>query len=189
MTESAMNRREQSMNPNEPSKENTTGILRLFVYGTLKRGYWNHDRFCRGVLDVQEAVVRGRLYEVPSGIPVLEVPETDILAHGTADPLVDVATQARPAGHLASYLEPMPESATAGDWSPVYGELLTFDDPSIRLPSIDIDRLEGFSPEDRCFYRRVLFPVSIIRGSFTVAWVYVGEEALNAQTHWQLKEI
>ena len=21
-------------------------ILRLFVYGTLKRGYWNHQRFC-----------------------------------------------------------------------------------------------------------------------------------------------
>ena len=187
MTESAMNRREQSMNPNEPSKENTTGILRLFVYGTLKRGYWNHDRFCRGVLDVQEAVVRGRLYEMPSGIPVLEVPETDILAHGTADPLADVATQARPAGHLASYLEPMPESATAGDWGPVYGELLTFDDPSTRLPSID--RLEGLSPEGRCFYRRVLFPVNIRRGSFTVAWVYVGEEALNAQTHWQLKEV
>ncbi|MFP7756217.1 gamma-glutamylcyclotransferase [Thermodesulfobacteriota bacterium B35] len=132
------------MNPNEPSKENTTGILRLFVYGTLKRGYWNHDRFCRGVLDVQEAVVRGRLYEMSSGIPVLQVPETDILAHGTADPLADVATQARPAGHLASYLEPMPVSATAGDWGPVYGELLTFDDPSIRLPSID--RLEGFHP-------------------------------------------
>jgi gamma-glutamylcyclotransferase (GGCT)/AIG2-like uncharacterized protein YtfP len=187
MTESAMNRREQSMNPNEPSKENTTGILRLFVYGTLKRGYWNHDRFCRGVLDVQEAVVRGRLYEMPSGIPVLEVPETDVLAHGTADPFADVATQARFSGHLASCLEPMPESATAGDWGPVYGELLTFDDPSIRLPAID--RLEGFSPEGRCFYRRVLFPVSIIRGSFTVAWVYVGEEALNAQTHWQLKEV
>jgi AIG2-like family. len=132
-------------------------------------------------------VVRGRLYEMPSGIPVLEVPETDIIAHGTADPLADVATQAPPAGHLASYLEPMPESATAGDWGPVYGELLTFDDPSTRLPAID--RLEGFSPEGRCFYRRVLFPVSIIRGSFTVAWVYVGEEALNAQIHWQLKEI
>lgn len=187
MTESAMNRREQSMNPNEPSKENTTGILRLFVYGTLKRGYWNHDRFCRGVLDVQEAVVRGRLYEMPSGIPVLEVPETDIIAHGTADPLADVATQTRFAGHLAPYLEPMPESATAGDCGPVYGELLTFDDPEHRLPAID--RLEGFSPEGRCFYRRVLFPVSIRRGSFTVAWVYVGEEALNAQTHWQLKEV
>ena len=178
---------ESAMNPNEPSKENTTGILRLFVYGTLKRGYWNHDRFCRGVLDVQEAVVRGRLYEMPSGIPVLEVSEEDILAHGTADPIADVATQARFAGDLASYLEPTLESATAGDWGPVYGELLTFNDPSIRLPAID--RLEGFSPEGRCFYRRVLFPVSIIRGSFTVAWVYVGEEALNTQTHWQLKEI
>ena len=103
----------------------------------------------------------------------------------------------------------MPESATAGDWalctclpcrarhrqaencSPLTclrqakrGRQAT---PSIRLPAID--RLEGFSPEGRCFYRRVLFPVSIILGSFTVAWVYVGEEALNTQTHWQLKEI
>ena len=124
---------------------------------------------------------------MPSGIPVLDVPETDILAHGTADPLADVATQARPAGHLASYLEPMPENATAGDCGPVYGELLSFDDPESRLPAID--RLEGFHLGGRCFYKRVLFPVSIIRGSFTVAWVYVGEEALNAQTHWQLKEI
>jgi len=143
MTESAMNRREQSMNPNEPSKENTTGILRLFVYGTLKRGYWNHDRFCRGVLDVQEAVVRGRLCEMPSGIPVLQVPEEDIIAHGTADPLADVATQARFAEDLASILEPVPENATAGDCGPVYGELLTFDDPETRLPAID--RLEGLS--------------------------------------------
>jgi len=29
--EGAMNPREQSMNPNEPSKENTAGILRIFV--------------------------------------------------------------------------------------------------------------------------------------------------------------
>jgi len=159
------------MNPNEPSKENTTGILRLFVYGTLKRGYWNHDRFCRGVLDVQEAVVRGRLYEMPSGIPVLEVPETDILAHGTADPLADVVTQARFAGHLASFLEPMPESATAVDWGPVYGELLTFNDPSIRLPAID--RLEGFHPGGRSLYRRVLVPVCI-GGRRLLAWLYVG---------------
>jgi len=201
MTESAMNRREQSMNPNEPSKENTTGILRLFVYGTLKRGYWNHDRFCRGVLDVQEAVVRGRLYEMPSGIPVLEVPETDILAHGTADPLADVATQARPAGHLASYLEPMPDksagqriwtcqrharrvramdgehrSATAGDWGPVYGELLTFDDPSTRLPAID--RLEGFHPGGSSMYRRVLVPA--LTGETVVpVWLYMGDEIIK----------
>ncbi|MBW1690464.1 MAG: hypothetical protein JRJ70_06865 [Deltaproteobacteria bacterium] len=37
----------------QPLKENTTDILRFFV----KRGYWNHDHFCRGVLDIQDAVV------------------------------------------------------------------------------------------------------------------------------------
>ena len=154
-----MNPREQSMNPNEPSKENTAGILRLFVYGTLKRGCWNHDRFCRGVLDVQEAVVRGRLYEMPSGIPVLQVPEEDILARGTADPLADVAAQARFAEDLASILEPVPESATAGDWAPVYGEILTFDDPESRLPAID--RLEGFHPGGSSLSKRVLVLVCI----------------------------
>jgi len=67
-----------------------------------------------------------------------------LLAHGTADPLADVATQARFARDLASILEPVPESATAGDCGPVYGELLIFDDPETRLPAID--RLEGFHP-------------------------------------------
>ncbi len=178
MTESAMNRREHSMNPNEPSKENTTGILRLFVYGTLKRGYWNHDRFCRGVLDVQEAVVRGRLYEMPSGIPVLQVPEEDIIAHGTADPLADVATQARLAGHLASYLEPMPESATADDWGPVYGELLTFNDPSTRLPATD--RLEGFYPGDSSMYQRVMVAARV-ETAITPAWLY----SMKCRSNWR----
>jgi hypothetical protein len=58
------------MNPTEPLNANTSGMLRLFVYGTLKRGFWNHDRFCRGVLTVEDAVVRGRLFETNSGILV-----------------------------------------------------------------------------------------------------------------------
>jgi len=109
----------------------------LFVYVTLKRGCWNHERFCRGVLDVQEAVVRGRLYEMPSGIPVL------------------------------------PESATAGDCGPVYGELLTFDDPETRLPAID--RLEGFHPGGPSLYRRVLVPVCIRQEVVVGAWAYAGD--------------
>ena len=67
------------MNHNEPSNKNTTNLLWLFVYGTLKRGYWNHKDFCEGVLSVEEAVVRRCFYEFPSGIPILEVPEEDIL--------------------------------------------------------------------------------------------------------------
>ncbi|WP_211341206.1 gamma-glutamylcyclotransferase family protein [Desulfoglaeba alkanexedens] len=93
-------------------------MLRLFVYGTLKRGFWNHDRFCRGVLDVREAVVRGRLYEMHSGIPVLQVPDGDVLAHGSPDPLADVAAQAQFSEQPASYSEPILKSATAGDWGP-----------------------------------------------------------------------
>ncbi len=41
-------------------------------------------------------MVRGRLFETSSGIPVLEVPEEDVIAIGTTDPLADVATQAAP---------------------------------------------------------------------------------------------
>ena len=89
-----MTPREKPTEPREAPKKNTSGMLRLFVYGTLKRGYWNHDAFCLGVLEVREAQVRGRLYEGP-GFPLLEVPEEDVLASGTADPLADVATQAR----------------------------------------------------------------------------------------------
>jgi len=162
------------MNPNEPPKENTTGLLRLFVYGSLNRGCWNHERFCRGVLSVEEAVVRGRLYELPSGIPVLEVPEADVLAHGTADPLADVATQARLAAEFAAraaHPEPGENGTPGGRWGPVYGELLTFDDPETRLPAID--HLEGFLPGGACLYRRVLVPTIIHRGGVP-AWLYVG---------------
>jgi len=175
------------MNPNEPPKENTTGLLRLFVYGTLKRGYWNHERFCRGVLSVEEAVVRGRLYELPSGIPVLEVPEADVLAHGTADPLADVATQARLTAEFAAHPEPGENGAPGGRWGPVYGELLTFDDPETRLPAID--RLEGFLPGGPCLYRRVLVPVDIGQRSPVVGWAYVAPAGFHKGSRIQLKEV
>ncbi|HEC03376.1 MAG TPA: gamma-glutamylcyclotransferase, partial [Phycisphaerales bacterium] len=54
---------------------------------------------------------------------------------------------------------------------PVYGELLTFDDPETRLPTID--RLEGFRPGGPSLYRRVLVPVYIV-GQKLLAWLYVG---------------
>jgi len=163
------------MNPTEPSNANTSGMLRLFVYGTLKRGFWNHDRFCRGVLTVEDAVVCGCLFETPFGIPVLQVPEEDILAVGSTDPLADVATQAHVAARMRDP-EPtpdrLPENATGAPWAPVYGELLTFDDPETRLPAID--RLEGFRPDGPCLYRRVLVAVQV-NGSVIPAWLYVAD--------------
>ena len=115
---------------------------------------------------------RGRLYELPSGIPVLEVPEADVLAHGTADPLADVATQARLAAEFAAraaHPEPGENRAPGGRWAPAYGELLTFDDPEARLPAID--RLEGFLPGGPSLYRRVLV-LAIIHGGAVSAWLY-----------------
>ena len=179
MTDTPMNPMNQAMNPTEPLKPNTNGMLRLFVYGTLKRGFWNHDRFCRGVLTVEDAVVRGRLFETSSGIPVLQVPEEDILAVGTTNPLADVATQARVVARMSNP-EPtpdrLPKKGTGAPWGPVYGELLTFDDPENRLPAID--RLEGFHPGGPCLYRRVLV-LAQAHGTVLPAWLYVVEVTSN----------
>jgi gamma-glutamylcyclotransferase (GGCT)/AIG2-like uncharacterized protein YtfP len=68
--------------------------LRLFVYGTPKRGQRNFGRYCAGALSVQEATVVGRLYETVGGIPFLQIPAAAVLADGTTDPLADLAAQA-----------------------------------------------------------------------------------------------
>ncbi len=151
---------------NRQSCSDVLGLLRLFVYGTLKRGYWNHDRFCKGALHIEEARVRGRLYELPSGIPVLEVPDADVLAVGTSDTLADVITQER--------LPEQPAIETARDemrWRMIHGELMVFPNPQLSLPPID--RLEGFRPDCPSVYRRVLVPVKLSDECDTVAWCYV----------------
>jgi gamma-glutamylcyclotransferase (GGCT)/AIG2-like uncharacterized protein YtfP len=174
-----MNPMSQAMNPTEPLKPDTNGMLSLFVYGTLKRGFWNHDRFCRGVLAVEDALVRGRLFETSSVIPVLQVPEEDILAVGTTNPLADVATQAHVTARMSNPKptpDRLPKKGTGAPWGPVYGEFLAFDDPETRLPAID--RLEGFHPGGPSLYRRVLVPIQVNR-SVLPAWLYVGEDPIS----------
>ena len=151
--------------------ENSCEVLKLFVYGTLKRGYWNHHGFCQGFVEVLEATVRGRIYEGP-GYPILEVPDADILAQGSTDPLSDAAMQARLSHRVQAGLQQLPVDPTAETWDTIYGELFTFDDPQTRLPSID--RLEGFHPGGRSLYRRVLVPATV-EGAAHLAWVYTVE--------------
>ena len=96
------------------------------------------------------------------------------LAHGTADPIADVATQARLVTEFAAraaHPELGENGAPGCRWGPVYGELLTLDDSETRLPAID--RLEGFLPDGPSHYRRVLAP-AIIHGVIVVAWLYIG---------------
>ncbi|MDE3256992.1 MAG: gamma-glutamylcyclotransferase [Gemmatimonadota bacterium] len=147
--------------------------IALFVYGTLKRGYSNHDGYCHGVQSIEEALVRGQLYIRPDRIPFLEVPEQDVLATGTADPAADAAAQQRAArGFEIRQQAESPAVPPVSGRGVVRGESLVFDDPETRLPAID--RLEGFQPGGRSLYRRVLVPVRV-KDSFTVAWTYVVE--------------
>ena len=171
--------------PGDYPKGNTMEPLRLFVYGTLKRGQRNHDRYCQGAVDIQEAQVRGRLYEGPD-FPVLEVPDEDILAIGTSNPLADVSTQQHFLTELRSIKGPREGINTSEDWDIVYGELLTFDDPSVRL--VDLDYLEGYSPGGISFFKRVLSPI-LLNETLELAWVYTIEDTgimqrKIASDHW-----
>jgi len=131
--------------------KNNDNHLRLFVYGTLKKGFWNHDRFCTRAISIDPATTWGRLYQLPAVFPALEVPESCIPATGTADPLADTRTQN--AIQLPENAMTRPE----GDWDLVHGELMTFANPGFDLPPID--RLEAFDPNGRCVYTRVLVAV------------------------------
>ena len=152
--------------------DTATPTITCFVYGTLRRGHANHARFCRNAIDIRPATTWGRLYRLPAGYPALEVPESAILAHGTADPRADAATQAR----LATTLPPQAaDCPPAGDWDLIHGELITFPDPARDLPPLD--RLEGFRPGQASLYHRVLAQARV-RGKAVAVWVYIVGEGL-----------
>ena len=152
--------------------KNNDSHLRLFVYGTLKKGFWNHDRFCTRAISIEPATTWGRLYHLPAGFPALEVPESSILVTGTADPLADTRTQNTI--ELAENAMTRPE----GDWDLVHGELMTFSNPGFDLPPID--RLEAFDPNGRSMYQRVLVAVET-NDLIRPVWLYNYKLGHNAE--------
>lgn len=148
--------------------QSATPCITAFVYGTLKSGQRNHERYCRGAIRIEPATVIGRLYQLPQGYPALVISEEDILAQGTADPLADAANQSR----FAATLEHSSQSSRpVGEWGLVHGELITLADPQRDLPPID--RLEGFRPGlDPSYYQRVLV-LAWSGGRAHCAWTYV----------------
>ena len=172
-----MDKHDQPGESHDLRAETGSGLLTLFVYGTLKRGHRNHDFYCQGLLALREAQVRGRLYDGP-GYPLMQVPDEDILAQGTHRPADDVATQARFAGQRLSPRRTVATLAAKGSWGTVHGELITFDDAESRLPAID--RLEGFHPGRQCLYERVLVTAAV-NGDCEIAWVYVVETTRRLQ--------
>ena len=129
------------------------------------RGQANHGRYCRGAVSVQESTLRGELYGLAFGCPALVVPEEDIYATGSPDPIHDASEQQR-----------LNDTGVHGSDGPrVFGELFTFDDPEARLPALD--HLEGFDPDGGPnLYRRVLVPVETMEHAHIAAWVYAVEK-------------
>ncbi len=149
--------REPEHKPGTHSRDNPPA-LRL---RHLKRGYWNHQRFCAQARSIEPAVVWGRLYHLHAGFPALEVPEGLILSQGTADPLADARRQQKIG--TPRFGQP------TGDWDLIHGELVTFTNPLRDLPPID--RLEGFRPGGHSMYQRVMVAVFCKRTSMP-AWTY-----------------
>ena len=138
-----MTPRQQPTEPRESPRMNTSGMLKLFVYGTLKRGYWNHDAFCLGVLEIRDAQVRGPTLR-GAGISTSRGPGRGHPRPRDRRPVGRRGHTGAPVRSDGSCSQPVPESATVGAWGAVYGELLSFNNPESRLPAID--RLEGFRP-------------------------------------------
>jgi gamma-glutamylcyclotransferase (GGCT)/AIG2-like uncharacterized protein YtfP len=145
--------------------------LRVFVYGTLKKGFCNHDEYCAGVARIGKAWRRGRLFKLTGLIPAMTVPEEDVLMFGTANPAADIEAQERFETGLRSRGAPVRAPSAGTEWRTVRGELLTFDDAESRLPFLD--SLEGFRPGRPSEYLRVLVYVNLPGDMQTSAWTYI----------------
>jgi gamma-glutamylcyclotransferase (GGCT)/AIG2-like uncharacterized protein YtfP len=142
-------------------------LVPIFVYGTLKRGYWNHDPYLRRAVSCEPATIRGRLHVRFTGTPFLELPPSAILARGTADFRHDQSVQQAAA---ASRAKPAVDDDDDGYWLVVRGELaLLPPDPQLLR---QLDGLEGFDPgtPDDSLYHRVLAPIG--HPVVPVSWVY-----------------
>lgn len=61
------------------SKIKFSGAVRVFVYGTLKPGEANYQRYCAGKLvNVQRAIALGKLFALPLGYPAMTVGDTPV---------------------------------------------------------------------------------------------------------------
>ena len=170
--------------PNETANsflQDSSGLSKLFVYGTLKRGYQNYEKFCQGVLSVESGAVPGRLYELTTGIPMLLIPPENILASGSDDPLADVALQNRYSDRTPFITAELQADDTER-WNWVQGEILSFNDPAIRLPAIDA--LEGFKQDGPSHYQRVLAPVRAGSGKNIIVWLYIAANQIQRSAKW-----
>jgi gamma-glutamylcyclotransferase (GGCT)/AIG2-like uncharacterized protein YtfP len=59
--------------------EPTLSNLKVFVYGTLKPGEYNYQRYCMGkVVEEKRAIAFGQLFDLPLGYPAMTLGESPV---------------------------------------------------------------------------------------------------------------
>jgi len=119
------------------------------------------------VLAITPALLWGRCRWLPSGHPILTLPERAVLAEASADPDRDATLAARLAVPADWDRRPL------GDWREISGELLLLAEPGQSLPPID--RYEDCRPGGSGPYRRVLTWVASAAGP-APAWTYCARQ-------------
>ncbi len=148
------------------------GDFRLFVYGTLKQGFVNHERFFPGGAESRPACVPGVLFDTPWNHPVARIPSNCILAYGSSSVCADLAVQCQ----FRSWVDP--NAAVKSTDSPYFsgqilqGEILILDDPDRDLPKLDA--FEEYTPgSSSSRFQRIL--VWTLWGDLWIAaWMYAG---------------
>ena len=157
----------------------------LFVYGTLKRGFPAHARWCAGA-EVSPASCRGQLLLHEDGYPVLVIEPDDILAIGSVDPNHDARLACQVLESEFPCVDATAEPVVLRridrrDPQDVGGELLRFSLGSV--PLAEIDDYEGFEPGKPSRFVRVLTRVVPLAGGPPVcAWTYVGGTRLKRES-------
>jgi gamma-glutamylcyclotransferase (GGCT)/AIG2-like uncharacterized protein YtfP len=134
----------------------------FFLYGTLRPGGAQHGLVSPYVVTALPARAWGRLYHVAAGCyPALEIPESAVLADGSATPSADAET--------SSFLGNARVVRASGDWDWVLGDWVVLRQPDQCVPVLD--DYEGYCPGGPSLYRRVLIAVETAQGA-AYAWVY-----------------
>ena len=144
--------------------------MKVFVYGTLKKGFGNHRRL-EGATKVEPAQVNGRLYDV--GLPYVCMKDSNFSCIATGDIEKD----------MKSFSNQKTENYISASET-VKGELITFSDWSALK---GLDSLEGYRPNfmqhnaDAIFsnnhYVRVLTTCITAKNNVEPCWIYIVKQS------------
>ena len=139
--------------------------LRVFVYGTLKKGFGNHSYYCEGAT-VETAMIKGKLYQSGS-LPYASVDYEDFESIASQKNEKDFAMQEE----LQSEVENGFLFNSFRGIECIKGELITFENWEMISK---LDSLEGFFSSDESslnHYTRILTTCKTTTKEFS-CWVY-----------------